>query len=312
MVLLIQRLSRSLMPSSKLENHPHHHARKAFSAPLHAFEAEISKGLVQLSLKSNPSSEILTLPWIRQCLHLLPTMNKAFSKLVVDIDYPMNSWELASMEEYLQDSLKLLDLLNSISSSLSHLSRARVAMSYALNLMENSPSVAMKRLEAIQPFSFNKNCRYEEEKEDEGQEKFCSGKEWVIHQALVMMKTVAFSLCGVVTSSLCGDIQSWLEIGKTVGQLGNSSLMSPHLSVSEEMIKSGYVLKEVRDVNEGVVRFFAAAGSGQSKDEEKDLQRRVELLGKLLEGVGEEVDQLFSEVLVGRNDLLNCLGQRKQ
>ncbi|XP_010269804.1 PREDICTED: protein BPS1, chloroplastic-like [Nelumbo nucifera] len=311
MVLLVQRLSRSLKPSFKLENHHHHHhhhhGQEVFSASLHAFEDEISKGLLQLSLQSKPSSEILTLPWIRQCLQLLPTTKKAFAKLVADIDYPISSWELASVEGYLADSLRLLELLNSITSCLSHLAQARMAISHALSLMEDSPAAAMERLKAIRSFDFNKNHKHGEENEDNGQERYCSGKDWIIHQALAMIKSVVFSLCGVVAVSLCGDVQACLEIRKAAGEFGNFSLISSDLKVCEEIIKSGSMLREVRDVNEGVGQLIVAIGSGQSSNAEKELQRRVEVLGKLLEGVGEEVDQLFSEVLMGRNDLLNSL-----
>ena len=47
-------------------------------------------------------------------------INKAFAELAVDIDYPMNKWKVDSIEGYLNYTLSLLELLNSMSSSLSH------------------------------------------------------------------------------------------------------------------------------------------------------------------------------------------------
>ncbi|KAK9283126.1 hypothetical protein L1049_011357 [Liquidambar formosana] len=95
---------------------------------------------------------------IRQCLDLLPVINKAFPKLVVDIDCPISKWEDASAEGYLKYSLNLLEFLNSISSSLSYLGQARLALSHALSLVENSPSLPTGRLKAIQPSGFSKDC----------------------------------------------------------------------------------------------------------------------------------------------------------
>ncbi|MBA0805121.1 hypothetical protein Gohar_004662 [Gossypium harknessii] len=72
-----------------------------------------------IALNLKPGSEISSFLWIQQCYELLSLINTAFAKLVVDIDYPVNRWEVTSLHQYLNYSFHLLELLKSVSSSLS-------------------------------------------------------------------------------------------------------------------------------------------------------------------------------------------------
>lgn len=67
----------------------------------------------------------------------------------------MSQWKLDSIEEYLNYTVSVLELLNSISSSLSHLGQAMLSLSHGLNLTlvekEKSHSLARMYLKAIQP-----------------------------------------------------------------------------------------------------------------------------------------------------------------
>ncbi|KAJ4977725.1 hypothetical protein NE237_008505 [Protea cynaroides] len=301
-------LARSHKLSSKLDNH-HGHQQEAENASLEAFKCEISKYLIQFSLYSKSRSEILTFSWVRQCLQLLPSMRNAFGKLMVDIDYPMSKWQVPSVDEYMRESLKLLELLNSITSSLSHLGQSRMSLSYALSLLENSPPLAMELLEAVEPLGSIKKWEGEETEAGGEVARCSSGKEWVICQAMAIMKVVGFWVGGVVASSLCGDMESCVKLRKVIGDFPISSLMNLHLSVCEEMENGG--LFEVREINKGVAQLVAVTCGEPSSDVVEELQRRVDILGKLLKDVEEEVNGLFSEVMLERNDLLSGLRQKQ-
>ncbi|KAK5775981.1 hypothetical protein PVK06_043938 [Gossypium arboreum] len=119
---------------------------------------------VALNLK--PGSEISSFLWIQQCYELLSLINTAFAKLVVDIGYPVNRWEVISLHQYLNCSFHLLELLNSVSSSLSHLTHARLSFALALTLLQNSPSLAIKHLKAVQPQGSSKDYRGQQDRED--------------------------------------------------------------------------------------------------------------------------------------------------
>lgn len=324
MVLLIEKISKLY---SKLENHHHHHHHhphhksEALSASLQAFQSDVSNTLNQLSLNSKPGSEILSLPWILQCFGLLPSIHRAFAKLVMDIDYPISKWEAASVEEYLNYSLSLMELFNSMSSSLAYLGHARLSLAHALSLVENSPSLAIERLKAIQPRSFNKDFKEGKVKED-GKERTCSGEEKNIHQALTVMKSIGLWVCGIVLSGLCSDGKPYLEMRKLVCGLLNSSFDGFDSSIYEVVMEQKGVLKEVKELNDTVACLNAALVEGKNSEATKDLEgkleaandleRKLEVFEKLLESLQKEVDHLFSEVLAGRSKLLDCLRPQKE
>ncbi|XP_044490055.1 protein BPS1, chloroplastic-like [Mangifera indica] len=303
MVLLVQRLSKVYF---KLENHLHHHRHEpeALQASLQDFESHISICLTQLS---KPGSEFLSLSWILQCFEILPSVNKAFAKLVVDIDYPMCKWEENSVEEYLEFSLTLLELLNSISSSVSHLGHARLCLSHAVDLVESSPSSAIERLKAVQvkgSSSIKDGFRKTQNKEDGDERLNFSSKEKILHLALLEVKRVGLWICGVILAGLSGDSKPYLETIKELGGLSGSTLSGLDSSFCEA-IKQGVVLKEVRELNDSAACFAAAIEAGNSSHGVEELKRKLQAFEKLIDSLTKEVDLLFSMLLAGRNELLN-------
>lgn len=310
MVLLVERISKLY---SKLENHHHHHHAdhrqpEALSASLQAFQSNVSSCINQLRSNPKPGSEILSLTWIRLCFGLIPVINKAFSKLVVDIDYPISKWEEASVEEYLNYSFTLLEFFNSISSSLAYHGQARLSLAHALSLVEDSPSSAIERLKSVEP-----RCVSKELKEGEGnKERICSGEEGVMHEALKVMRSIGFWVCGIVLSCLCSDSKPYLEMRKSVGGLENSSFVELDSSIYEIVMQKGGVLKEVEELNDAVSCLVAALVSGKYSEAAHEMQGKLEVYEKLVDGLQKEVDHLFSEVLAARNKLVDCLRHQKE
>lgn len=303
MVLLVERLSKLYC---KLEGHLHHsHESEALQASFQAFQSNLSVCLNQLSFTTKPGSEFFSFPWIQQCFELLPSINKAFAKLVVDIDYPMSKWEADSVEEYLNYSLCLLELLNSITSTISHLGQARLALSHALGLVEKSRALAIKRLSAIQVKSSSPRKELKEPEDKEGDEaKAFANKERVIHQALIEIKSIGFWACGVILAGLSGDAEHFLKMRKSQG-FSNSALSKLDSSICEVIKGKGGVLKEVKELNDSAACLAAAADTSKSRGVTEELQRRLDVFEKLLDSLGKEVDHLFSKLLAGRNELLD-------
>lgn len=218
MVLLVEKLFHSHKPSSKLENHHHHNHRgrsEPLSATLQAFQSCVSRCINKLSLNSKLDSESMSLSWIHECLELLSNLNRAFAKLVMEMDYPMSKWDDNSSEQYLSYSLKLLDLLNVIASSLSHLGFARMSISHALSLIGDAPESAMERLKAVELIK-NLDKEIKVEAMAGGEEKrLCDGeKKWVFDKALMVMKRNGYCVCGIVLLGLTGDTRLCLEVRK--------------------------------------------------------------------------------------------------
>ncbi|PRQ54858.1 hypothetical protein RchiOBHm_Chr1g0318291 [Rosa chinensis] len=317
MVLLLQKIDKLY---SKLENYHHHHHNhnhqsQALSSSLEAFETLVSNSFNKLfSSSKSAGSEVPSFPWIQQCFELIPIINNGFAKLVVAIDYPMTKWEADSVEEYLKYTLNLLELCNSITCSLSHLGKERLSLSHGLNLVESSsPSLAVEHLRQIQvqPKSLSKDFRFQGN-EEHGKERFPITKKSVIHQALVVMEGMVFWVCGILMTVLDGDSKPYLEMRKSGGRLVSSLISGLDLSVGEVIVERRGMLKEVKEINDSVAALVSAIGIGKrSKAEAEELQRRLEVFEKMVEGLGKEVDCLFNKVLAGRNQLLNGFQHQK-
>ncbi|KAI9116620.1 hypothetical protein K1719_012278 [Acacia pycnantha] len=298
--------------SNKLENlnehthhhdhrHHHHHQSHHVSSSLQAFRSLASSSISQL-----PQSEILSLSWIHKFLGLLPSsINKAFAKLLVDIDYPMSSWDSESVQLFLSYSSNLLDLFNSISSCISHIVQARISLSHGLSLLENSPSSAMKHLKSIPPGSFNLSFGGDPVAEDREAKDF-SGKEMVVHEAVNELKRIGFWMCGIFLSGLCSDWKPYLEMRKIASDFDDSSVFTLDCRISELMlIRKMPVLKEIEEINGSVAKLLAASDA-EKLDASMELQKQLHVLEKLMDDVSQEMDELFGNVMAQRNELIDC------
>ncbi|XP_068344275.1 protein BPS1, chloroplastic-like [Pyrus communis] len=317
MVFLLQKFNQIC---SKLENHHHHNhhpSQPALSASMEAFQTHVSnslKKLLPLSSSKSAGSEIPSFPWIQQCYELVPIIQSAFAKLVVEVDFPMSRWEAASVDRYLKYSLSLLELCNSVSSSLSNLGKARVSLAHGLSLVENSsPSSALEHLKAIQfqPKGLSKGIRFQES-EEVGKGSCLTSKETVIHQALDIMQGMVFWVGGILMSGLAGNPKPYLEVRNSSRRIVDPLLSGLNSRPDEVMERNGG-LKEVKELNDAVAGLAAAIRTGKNSGAEaEELRRRLEVFEKFVDGLGKEVDSVFDKALAGRNQLLNGLQQQKK
>lgn len=302
---------------NKLENHnhhhnhhhhDHHHESHELSASLKAFRAEVSNLINEIASDSKPGSEILSLFWIQKCLGILPLINKAFTKFTLEVDYPMSKWEVDSIEEYLNYSLCLLELFNSISSSLSHLEKAKLSLIHNLKLVfENSQALAASHhhLKAIQP-SCLKTKFGEELCEKSHRVRFLKGKELIVNEAVNEMKIIGFWVCGILLSGLCSDVKPYIEVKKMVNGFDGSSIYTIDSKISEGLDEKKLILKEVKDVNDAV-DYLLVSSDEVKNDAAKELEIKVNKFVEVFDGVKAEVDDLFSKVMALRTELIDQL-----
>lgn len=289
-------------------HHHNHHLSEAFLVSLQVFHSHVSNSLAELMLNSDPGSELLSIKWLHECFEVLPIVNKAFAKLVVEIDYPMSKWEISCMEEYLSYSLSLLDSLNSISSALSQLSQARVSLSHALSMNE-SFSDEYKPLNKIMYKNFSNDLNGT----GESKRKSVGGKELVLLEALFVLKSIGSWVCSVVISGLCNDIEPYMKMKKSAERYVSSSLIALDSIVYKKIIKNKEVFKEMKAVNDVMECHVSARANGKSADDfAQQLQGRLEAIEKAQTGIQGAVDLMFSYSLTLRNDLIHTLRQRKQ
>ncbi|KAI3448851.1 hypothetical protein Pfo_005516 [Paulownia fortunei] len=302
MVLLAEKLGRSLKFHSRLEIH--HQNSQASSASLHDFRYKTLNFLSQILLKPGKGSELLSLAWFHNCFELIHVTNRAFAKLVVEIDYPMSQWGGQATEEYLSYSLNLLDMLNSITSSVSHLNQAKISIFHALSLIENSPTSAAKYLKKIQGRNLGKDFKVEgstgiEERPGSDQ------KECVILQALMVLKKIGFLALGLVVSGLCSDAKPYLEIRKFPGGFDDPLKKVLDSGFGKEMTEIQGPVEEVKEVNLAAERLSAILSTGRCGEAVGELKERLEVLENSIQGLEKQANNLFSEVLATRNKLLD-------
>ncbi|XP_024983319.1 protein BPS1, chloroplastic-like [Cynara cardunculus var. scolymus] len=287
--------------SHKLHNR---HCRMSETS-LRAFRLVVAGNLHQVLESLKLGSEILSLRWIHQCFQMLTIFNDAFAKLMVEIDYPVSEWEPGSIDEYFDYSINLLELLNSISSSLSHLNQHWVLLSHALRIMETSPDLAVERLKEIKYSHDSIKELTRARAGADGRHGKGNGKGRIFHEAILILKTTGFWVCGVVLSGLKSDNKPMMEIN------ADSPLVALDLIFRKKMMEEGGLVKELERVNE-IVRLITSSGSGNGNgngdsDAAKELKAGLEVFGNGLKGLKEEEEGLFAEIMAARNEVLETL-----
>ncbi|XP_057750184.1 protein BPS1, chloroplastic-like [Arachis stenosperma] len=300
-------------------NHDHYNQPEKFLASLHAFRCEVSRFIGQLSLDvlkpgGGPSSSeilFLSLTWIEKCFGILPFTNKAFANLVVDIDYPLSTWEVGSIEGYLSYSLCLLEIFNSISSSLSHLAQSRLSLAHGLSVLEDSSlpsSMATKHLKPIEPCCSNFNVNFANELSKESdQGRIFSGKEWVVSEALKEMKSLGFWVCGILLSGLCSNNKPYMELREILGGFDGSLVVTLDSKINEQIMEKIPVLKEVKEINDSVAQVLVDGSDVAAKE----MQTKLQVLENLCDVVRTMVDDMFNKVMTQRTELIDCLRLKK-
>lgn len=235
---------------------------------------------------------------------MIPYANRAFARLVVIIDHPISTWGPDTSGEYLSYTFNLLDHLNRMSYAISLLDHDRVSLAHvALRILESSPSVvAVKRLKGITAHASGKYSRNVDGRGEDGRGRTVKGKDWAIHKAINIMKGIESWVSGVVISALSGDASPYLEMRSVAVRF-----MGPSMTDLDKKLHEGIVLEEVMEINESVA-LMAKDGDGKSRgDEAQVLLGRLGGIEKSMEGLRKEVDCVFSEVLLSRNTLIDCL-----
>ncbi|KAJ0792648.1 hypothetical protein HanOQP8_Chr01g0020351 [Helianthus annuus] len=288
-------------------HHHHHHLGRhrnmsqAGLTSLQAFRSLVSKNLNRALESLKLGSEFLSLTWIHQCFQMVPMINNAFAKLMVEIDYPVTSWEDCSIDEYLDYTINLLDLMNYISSSIARVNQARVSLTHALSLMERSPALAIERMNEIKTQDHSimefKDTRCDVDRKRN--ENAC-----IFHEAMMVLKSTGFWVCGVVLSGLKSEVDPIMKIP------GNSVLVDPSLMALDSVFRKKYmeeggIVKEVEEVNESV-RIIISSGIHDC-DGGMELKRRLEVVGNGFKSLKEEEECLFASVMAARNEVVETL-----
>nr|GMD31753.1 protein BPS1, chloroplastic-like [Ipomoea batatas] len=324
MVLSVHKLSHFLKTHSKLENQHRNPDAGAGDdgAVLSEFRSGVSSFLNRMAFGSSetPGSEFWSLGRVGLFLEGLCLVHKEFVKTVARLNHPLSLWGPAITDEYLSFSFHLLGLLNEVSSSLSHLNKSRLSLSFALSQSEHrSPpqraapatsAAVAKNLRKILPQDFQKDFNLGKANWKQLEEEIPDNKERAIHESLVITKRVSFWLLGAVLSGLSSDLKPFMELRKWA--LGSDQepllLRLDCVFVKEVTEKKQSAMKEVREINEAVAKVASTAMEGDDDSAAKELLgKQLQRFEEQLEGMRKPTDNLFKEVLAARSGLVDGL-----
>ncbi|RHN66390.1 hypothetical protein MtrunA17_Chr3g0090391 [Medicago truncatula] len=195
----------------------------------------------------------------------------------------MTKWNVDSIEVYLNYTMSLLEVLNFISSSLSHLGHSRLSLAHGLTLVEKKKSLSLARnhLKAIQPAGcFSTNF----------------GKSFHTQDDKANIST-GFWVCGVLLSCFYGDAKPYMELRKIVGGFENSIVSTLDHKISEKIVKKMPCFSEIKEMNKFVARLVA--GDEVKDDATKEFQRN------LCGDISAKVDHLFDDIMNQRTELVD-------
>lgn len=286
MVLLSQKLGLSHKPPSK----DHHHSLAVFRSNIADF---IAQTFLNNRLKPvDDAPALLSLVGFQKCFQLITFTNRALAQMVAEMDYPMTRWGAKSTEEYLSYSLNLLDVLNSITSSLSHLNQARVSI---LHSLVSNHFAGNKNLLKISVPDTGKDFKLEDSiTVGMDGNKVDTDKEFVVVQALRVSKKVEFLALGFVLSGLCSHPKPYLEMRKLcLDGFKDSTLEGLDLRLCKE-VGEAMLMEDLREINRGI--------DGVSVEEMKG---RLKVMENAIKAVEKAANDMFYDVLGRRNKLLD-------
>ena len=100
---------------------------------MNAFETALTQRLKHL--KNKDRAGFLTLSWMWQAMEALCAMHKGLKTLIGDLKYPATEWEQKWMDQYLDDTLKVMDICISINVEISRLQEPQLLAQYVLHIL---------------------------------------------------------------------------------------------------------------------------------------------------------------------------------
>ncbi|KAG7028606.1 Protein BPS1, chloroplastic, partial [Cucurbita argyrosperma subsp. argyrosperma] len=291
---------------------------------LATFEDSLAEGLIKLTPKSE--NDILSFSWMALAMKLLCETHKDVKTLIEELELPVSDWDEKWLDEYLDISLKLLDICNDFSSELSQLSQGHLVLRCALhNLASTSLNQfvhARSSLDGWNQHISNRTSRVKihspildrlKESLDLPKVQKNSAKGKVLMHVMYGVKVVTLFICSVLASAFTGSsvsllsinipdtyrwAQAFTELQKNVNSSGRSTVLRERDAVDESV-------KKLHSMIQGNV-------DGGTKVEEfqnlvVDLGREAEKLTQGVDHLTKQVDEFFHVVLSGRDALLSNL-----
>jgi len=309
--------------------------KKEFDLISQSFDESILRRLNTLC--NSHSSVTINLSWLSSALAFLSfTHNQAITLL-------SNPKLTDSLNFYLDDSVKLLDICNSIASEIERLRHRRLLLKFALHLFNNNSNNNSEDAEKLRRARASltdwdnnlKGYRYDSSKNLEHlvidlalmlkEVPRCkiSSDERIVRRTIHSVGLVTVFVAGVVVAALRGSTELGVAVRAPSEFLWADSFNLLNSAISAELTRPGkkrHLLEELDDVEarlREVIGVMDEAGGekGESLNGAvKELERVTETLGEGLERLSNGVNEVFNTVMSSRKEMLERMrvGQQKQ
>ncbi|XP_057850029.2 protein BPS1, chloroplastic [Cryptomeria japonica] len=260
---------------------------------LNAFETALTQRLNHL--KTKDPEGFLTLSWMQQAMEALSATHKDLKTVIEDLKFPATEWEQKWMDQYLDDTLKVMDICIALNAEISKLQESQLLVQYVLHilafsggsvpcadkldrakgslrdLMEKSDMKRKKENGAISM----RNCKIENCTRilqglrnglQFGKVK-SSTKGKVFLRAMYGVKATTIFVCSVVASALSGSLAPLIEV-----------------QVPDQFLWSDVFMSLQKEIHEEIKASFAKEGAAILKD--------LEILGAPIESMYSVVEKL--------------------
>ena len=256
-------------------------------ALLTSFEQTLAESLRKLKPKN--VSDILSLSWMRHAMTMLSETHTNVKTLTTNLQFPVSDWDEKWMDMYLDNSVKLLDICNALTSELSRLDQGQLLLKYAVHILASTgPSRSseelkrvhsslhewMEKIHSRSPKLENCSSILQELTATLHLVKVKnSAKGKVLMRALYGVKAVTIFICGVITAALSGCSKPLMDVNVSGEFLWAEAFNDLKTEVNGEIrnlfsLKKSGALKELEAVNTRVEKLHnASMGLGQIKEE---------------------------------------------
>lgn len=304
--------------------------KKEFDLISQSFDESILRRLNALC--NSHSSVTINFSWLSSALAFLSfTHNQAITLL-------SNPKLTDSLNFYLDDSVKLLDICNSIASEIERLRHRRLLLKLALHLFNNNnnseDAEKLRRARAsLTDWDNNlKGPRYESSKNlehlvidlafmlKEVPRGKISSDERIVRRTIHSVGLVTVFVAGVVVAALRGSTELGVAVRAPSEFLWADSFNILNSAISAESGKKRHLLEELDDVEArlreviGVMDDAGGEKGASLNGAVKELERVTETLGEGLERLSNGVNEVFNTVMSSRKEMLERMrvGQQKQ
>uniref|UniRef100_A0A6M2EAM7 Uncharacterized protein n=1 Tax=Populus davidiana TaxID=266767 RepID=A0A6M2EAM7_9ROSI len=302
--------------------------KKEFDLISQSFDESILRRLNALC--NSHSSVTINFSWLSSALAFLSfTHNQAITLL-------SNPKLTDYLNFYLDDSVKLLDICNSIASEIERLRHRRLLLKLAIHLFNNNSEDAEKLRRArasLTDWDNNlKGPRYESSKNlehlvidlafmlKEVPRGKISSDERIVRRTIHSVGLVTVFVAGVVVAALRGSTELGVAVRAPSEFLWADSFNILNSAISAESGKKRHLLEELDEVEArlreviGVMDDAGGEKGGSLNGAVKELERVTETLGEGLERLSNGVNEVFNTVMSSRKEMLERMrvGQQKQ